>query len=213
MQRCSGAVDYCSETCQKKHWITGRNRECKKQPAAIAEETPSCCDKSTKESEAGATSTKDADTAEEIPRNVRWLGDCPLCYEPVTMTTAGQGSCCGQFICDPCHKKHVASSPGATNCPLCRHPYPKSNKEEVTAVRRALGSERSWAQHKMGDWCRTGKMVAHGVPQSDHKAVKWIRKSAAQGYALAQNRLGLMFDKEGFSTAELKKTADVGERP
>ena len=33
-----------------------------------------------------------------------------------------------------------------------------------------------------------------GVPQDDAEAVKWYRKAADQGYALAQTNLGIMYD-------------------
>ena len=33
-----------------------------------------------------------------------------------------------------------------------------------------------------------------GVPQDDAEALKWYRKAAEQGYALAQTNLGFMYD-------------------
>ena len=39
-----------------------------------------------------------------------------------------------------------------------------------------------------------------GVPQDDAEAVKWYRKATEQGYAKAQNNLGLMYyNGEGVS--------------
>jgi hypothetical protein len=35
----------------------------------------------------------------------------------------------------------------------------------------------------------------HGVPQDYKKALEWYSKAAIQGYALAQNNLGLMYEK------------------
>ena len=98
------------------------------------------------EEEAGAIKTSHSGVG-EMPDSVAagWLGDCPLCCDPMRDRTATIGACCGQYICTPCIQKHVASSPGRPNCPLCRHPYPLSTAEVVAVVTRAVESGRSWA--------------------------------------------------------------------
>ena len=43
---------------------------------------------------------------------------------------------------------------------------------------------RNWSAYDNG----------RGVPQDDAEALKWYRKAAEQGYALAQTNLGFMYD-------------------
>ena len=45
-----------------------------------------------------------------------------------------------------------------------------------------------------GEWCNFAPaLTGRGVPQDDAEAVKWYRMAAEQGYAGAQNNLGILF--------------------
>ena len=59
--------------------------------------------------------------------------------------------------------------------------------EHATMLEQAERGDKE-AQHNLGVMYDDGE----GVPEDDAKAVTWYRMAAAQGYAAAQNNLGVM---------------------
>lgn len=70
---------------------------------------------------------------------------------------------------------------------LMTEQYPQA----VDAMRRAAATGHPYGQFGMGVLSDVG--VAVEVDQDDAQAVAWYRKAAEQGYARAQNSLGLMY--------------------
>ena len=119
-ERCSRclSVHYCSEACQRSHWVRGHREKCKSAAATSSASSAPAPNNTTSEPEEDLSVTP---VCCEPPS----LGDCPVCFDPlVDGPTLAHAMCCGAFICKPCSRKVI-------KCPLCRHPYPSTEEGRV----------------------------------------------------------------------------------
>ena len=115
--------------------------------------------------------------------------ECPVCYEPLELRKMTQCMKCGNAWCATCAEQ-------LDKCPICRNRAPSQGRK-VELVAEALHSSRAYAQNAMAEWCQTGEMAAHGVPQSFTRAVAWYKKAAEQGYVDAQYNLAVCYHELG----------------
>ena len=193
--KCKGA-QYCNATCQKSHW-----KSHKKEHRRLC-----------KEMELWNTEGEIKETPTgELQQQGEGEDVCPVCIEPLQKDVKKfiRFTCCGNGIhrwCDEGIKVSSLSHEQKNHCPLCRTKYPDSVKEFLKQLRPWVEKGKAWAQSMLGDRYHggLGKYARGvGVDQSYQRARELYELSASQGYASAQDKLGLMYrDGQGVDQSD-----------
>jgi len=196
--KCKSA-QYCNATCQKSHWKSHKKKHrrlCKEMELWNTE--GEMRDDVVVEEEEGET--KETPTG-ELQQQGEGEDVCPVCIEPLQKNVKKfiRFTCCGKGIhrwCDEGIKVSSLSHEQKNHCPLCRTKYPDSVEEFLKQLRPWVEKGKAWAQSMLGDRYHggLGKYARGvGVDQSFQRARELYELSASQGYASAQDKLGLMY--------------------
>ena len=159
-------VFFCSKEHQKKDWMENekhRNKCGKKKTSHVVE-----------------TENKKIES--------EFFGDdkCCICLEIPIEKKRSYLSCCNKYVCsDPCWIKLK------DNCPYCRHPLPRNEREIIKNVEK--GAEKGFVKSMvlLGDMYKLG---LHGVERDIIKAVEWYRKASLKGYGVASHHVGELYE-------------------
>ena len=147
--------------------------------------------------------------------------DCPICLVPVSGINSEQRyrPCCGNTICNACHKENEASinkrneknstKKLAFTCPFCREPVPTFFDEEYLRQLQARCLKNDHvALGVMGQVYRSGGSL---IPKDDLKALDCYIRAVELGSANACAKIGLSY-AEGDGVAVDKEKAALFER-
>eukprot|EP00729_Bicosta_minor_P032828 gene32828-biopygen3824 len=206
--KCEGCRQrsYCDRKCQKRDWKQEHRGQCVKlqqvfvppppgwRGAGVAEVAAACGGGGGAAAAGGGGGAPPVviDDEDEIEN------PCPICLDNEDDTIvdgkrAGMCSACGQSYCGACKAGGLADR--SPNCPTCRAPLIVLREKEFKRMwklvhDRSPGRHTPVAQYSLGVMYDKGK----GVEQDHVEAVKWYRKSAEAGYAMAQLCLANMYE-------------------
>eukprot|EP00577_Skeletonema_sp_RCC1716_P020069 CAMPEP_0113420138 /NCGR_PEP_ID=MMETSP0013_2-20120614/27172_1 /TAXON_ID=2843 ORGANISM="Skeletonema costatum, Strain 1716" /NCGR_SAMPLE_ID=MMETSP0013_2 /ASSEMBLY_ACC=CAM_ASM_000158 /LENGTH=316 /DNA_ID=CAMNT_0000307605 /DNA_START=18 /DNA_END=968 /DNA_ORIENTATION=- /assembly_acc=CAM_ASM_000158 len=197
-------VRYCSDKCQQDH-RPNHEAVCKERAVVLRDEI-----------------------LFRLPESSR--GDCPICCLPISLDNLKSTlqTCCSKLICNGCVYANMLRERGNNlkhRCPFCRHPMPKTKKENQknrkkrVAVKdpvalRELGGEHygkgdySGAVPYLTEAAAFGDMYAHyslsimygegkGVEKDDEMAWYHLEEAAIGGHHLARYNLAVRERENG----------------
>eukprot|EP00985_Skeletonema_marinoi_P013076 scaffold6442_cov73-Skeletonema_marinoi.AAC.18 len=105
-----------------------------------------------------------------------YLGDCPICFLPISVEFFVQ-SCCSKMICDGCSYANARrETKKRQTCPFCRHPVPRSKEEIDKNNNKRVAANDPIALMQMG-------MEYHHKGENE-AAVDHLTKAAELGFGL-----------------------------
>jgi hypothetical protein len=166
LERCDGGCDlvkYCSDRCQENH-RDQHGEECKQRKKELH-------DKELFEQPDGSH-----------------LGECPLCFLPLSLGTNKSTFCsgCCKLVCLGCVYANFKSS-GNNNCPFCREPALNCDEENEKRVMERVKVNDPAALQQIGAKC--------GKEGDYDKAVEYYTRAAKLGDVDAHYTLGVMYYK------------------
>jgi len=134
-----------------------------------------------------------------------WRGTCPICLDllPVECSRQIFYECCCKMFCNDCNDKCRQHD---LRCPLCRALPHKSDAEWLRRMQKHVDKGNAEAQNILGMQYRDGGV---GLQQSFLRSVKLFELAAAQGLADAQNNMGSS-NADGQGVEVDRKTAEQG---
>eukprot|EP00729_Bicosta_minor_P013103 gene13103-biopygen14212 len=202
--KCEGCRQrsYCDRKCQKKDWKQEHRGQCVKLQQVFVPPPPGWREAAAEAGGGGggggaAAASGKAAAAAVVEEEDEIENPCPICLDNEDAATvdgndAGMCTACGQSYCGACKAGGLADR--SPNCPTCRAPLIVSEEEHFNRCwklvhDRSPGRHTPAAQCNLGCWYDEGE----GVEQDHVAAVKWYRKSAEAGDAMAQYNLGGMY--------------------
>jgi len=207
---------YCSAECQTVDWKErGHKKECKRLFKAIAaavakgsaprdeahppspklKAAPPVVDGPARGradvARARAAAAAATSTTAPVPKPEHWLGSarCPVCLEDWDVNaTPTIMLCCCKTVCTPCSKKLSSTK---SPCPLCRAPFPTSNKEYLAMLRRNVENGIPAAMRQLGFNYANGYL---GLMPSHKKAARLYQRTADLGDVIAMFNLGFAYE-------------------
>ena len=181
-------VKYCGVECQKTH-RKEHKKECKKRAAELRDEL-----------------------LFKQPESTH-LGDCPICFLPLSRENTKFMLCCSKIICAGCIVANMHEEEGTLQhtCPFCRKPMPETMEEIDNRKMKRVEANDPAAIYREGEL---------QFEKGNHKqAFDYYTRAAALGELEAHTelanmyRLGLGIEKDLEKFLEHLEEASIGGHP
>ncbi len=177
-------VKYCSDKCQRDH-LTEHEKACKERAAELRDEI-----------------------LFRQPESSH-RGDCPICFLPlpIELKKSSLYACCSKLVCSGCvyaNKLRGLNKKLHPQCPFCRHPLPKTQKEADKNNMKRVAANDPVALREMGK--------KHDSDGDYGSAFKFYTKAAELGDVEARYNLSNLYHKgEGVEKDEKKELYHLEE--